>query len=309
MATVERSQASEPEPQPKKKAARKLKKSTARAYDVSLPTEPSQPADDLHRYGFLIHGEKKLVKTTLGIEGVDALVLQFDRPQLAYKIKEKVVEDWKHSVLVIDEIERQVKAGEFKFDRIVIDGVGDWWNMAEAFVCKKYVIDDLKDLEWGQAFRSLKNTFLGQVNRLHRLQRTAECGLFYICHSEWREMQVRKGAPKVNKLSPMLASRCEEIVNSKVDATFAYDRHGRRRVLVLLGDEMTMAGHSIDGHFLTRDGRRVEEIDMGGSAADAAASLIEAFNNEKEHASFADAKPVRKMVRKKKKTKRPTRTS
>lgn len=256
---------------------------------LKLPTARSTPVDDPWQYAYLISGEKKIGKTTFSIEGAEELVLQFDKPQLAYAIREVVIESWKHFARVLKEIERMVAAGDFPYNRIVIDGAGEWYQMCQIWTCEKFQVEHPSEVGYARAWHWMRDNFTDAVNRILRLQDKAQCGVIFIAHSEWKEKQTRSGT-KVDKLVPNLPGRCEEIINGKVDGWFAYDYSGEDRILVVQGDESTGAGHRMDGHFVTKDGRPVREILMGNSASEALEAFLRAFNNEQEHATIKEAR-------------------
>ena len=75
----------------------KRKNKTGRGDTLTLPTERRVPVNNPWEYAYLLTGEKKIGKTTFAIEGGDVLVLQFDKPQIAYEIIEVCPNNWKES--------------------------------------------------------------------------------------------------------------------------------------------------------------------------------------------------------------------
>lgn len=269
---------------PTEKAARKVSPKP-RSYE--LPTERRAPVDNPWAYAYFLVGEKKVGKTSWAIHGCEEFVLQFDKPQLAYTIREQMIDSWAQSVQVIDALVAKAKAGELPYERIVVDGVGEWYAMCQTATCQHFAVEHPSDEGYARAWHHLRDAFSKAVTKLLSLQALARVGVVFIAHSEWKETKTRGGA-KVDKLVPNLASRAEEIINGKVDGWFTYCYSGRRRILVVLGDEETGAGHRIDGHFMTRDGRRIREIDMGDSAEDAMRAFLSAFSNQQEYADVKE---------------------
>lgn len=260
-----------------------------------LPLERSEPVADPWAFAYLMTGEKKIGKTTFAIEGCEELVFQFDKPQIAYRIREVVIKSWAEFKDYLAKVEERAAAdpGKFPYQRIVIDGAGEWYQMCQQWVCKKFGVEHPSEEGYARAWHKLRDEFTDAVNRLLRLQKNVGCGMIFIAHSEWKEKKTREGE-KIERLVPNLPPRAEEILNGKCDAWFTWDYSGDRRIMVVLGDEVTGAGHRIDGHFMTPDGRRVQEIDMGGSSKEALANFMRAFNNQQKHATAREARQAGK---------------
>ena len=260
----------------------------------ALPTGRRTPVSAPWRYAYLITGEKKIGKTSFAINGCEEMVLQFDKPQLAYHIREKVIESWGDSMKAIAALEDLAKGGNFPYTRLVFDGVSEWYSMAQASTCKHFGIDHPSDEGFARAWHWLRDIFTDAINRVLRLQQSGPCGVVFIAHAEWKEVPIRspwnepKGAtiPKIDKLVPNLSNRCEEIVGGKVDGWFCYDYDEEDRVLIVRGDQGVSAGHRIDGRFETPDGRPIREVFAGTSATETMENFIAAFRNEWKFATM-----------------------
>lgn len=268
------------------------------AVKIVLPTERRKPSRDPWNYAYLITGEKKIGKTTFAIEGKDTeeLVLQFDKPQLALEICEEVIKTWKESVGYIKVLEERAAADDFPYNRIVVDGVYEWYTMCQSSTCRHFGIDHPSEQKYAQAWHHLRDNFTDAVNRLLRLQTSAECGIVFIAHAEWKEVSTRGGG-KAEKLVPDLPGGCERIVNGKVDGWFVYTYDGDDRVLVTLGDEQTGAGHRINNCFLTPGGERVREIPMGDSPSESLTNFLKAFHNKQKHTTIAEFRAEKRKAR------------
>lgn len=273
----------------KKKGAAK-KKAPAK---FQLPTARRKPTEDPWQLAYLITGEKKIGKTTFAIEGCEEYVLQFDKPQLTYKIRETLMKDWKHFQKALKAIEARAEEGDFPFERIVVDGAGEWYSACQAYTCEYFGVEHPSDEGYARAWHFLRDEFTDAVNRLLALQIKAHCGLIFIAHCEWKEKRGR-GGETVEKLVPNLPARCEETLNGKVDGWFTCDYVGENRIMIIQGDETTGAGHRIDGHFLTPDGRRVREIPMGESSTDALDNFIKAFKNKQPWTTYKEMRRTKR---------------
>ncbi len=247
-----------------------------------LPTDRRTPTSNPWELAYLITGEKKIGKTTFAIEGCEEYVLQFDKPQLSYNIRETAITSWKHFKKALEAIESKAANGTMAFERIIVDGAGEWYQMAHVEACKRAGVEHPSDIPYGKCWHQIRDMFTDAVNRLLRLQVSASCGLVFIAHSEWRERN------KVEVLVPNLPAKCEEILNGKCDGWFNYGYMGKSRVLTIRGDDTIAAGHRIDGHFLTPDKRRINHIVMGSSAAQGLKNFLEAFNNKQTYADYSE---------------------
>jgi len=249
---------------------------------VELPLEPTEVSNDLDDFRMLMHGEKKIGKTTLAAQQEGVFVLEFDPERRGLRMLQRHINSWPMAMAYLKALEEAAKKGKLPYVRVVIDGVDRWYRMCQAWVCTKLAISHPSEESWGKAWDLLRTTFTNAVDRFMALP----CGVWFICHSNWKEVETRSG--KIEKLIPTMPATAEEIVNSKVDAWFAYDYVNERRVLIVVGDDRTGAGHSIEGHFLTPAGDRVREIDMGTSPAEAWKNFLAAFHNQQTYTRIED---------------------
>lgn len=246
----------------------------AAAPAVELPEEYEEPRGELNDFSLLIHGEKKIGKTTLALEGGKSLILQFDPPQLTYRRLEIHCPSWEKFMAALKQLELRAKQGTFPYNRVVVDRADMWFRHAQKSACFDLGIDHPSEESWGKGWDAVRTRFMDAVDRLLSLP----CGKWFLCHSEWKEVETRHGA-KINKLLPNLPGTAEEILNGKVDGWFAYDYEGRYRALTIRGDDRTGAGHRINGHFETPSGLQVRTISMGKSAREGYRNLVKAFEN------------------------------
>lgn len=251
------------------------KKKVRDKIEIELPTEYEMPDVNLRDFSLLIHGEKKIGKTTLAMQGGRVLVLQFDPSQRCYKRLEVVLHSWQEFLAVLKKLE---KAPANMYDRIVIDGTEIWYGMCQKFVCENLGIEHPGDEDFGKGWQALRDAFTTAVTRTLHLP----YGVWFLAHSQWKEVKNRHGK-KTDKLVPRLPSQAEEVLNGRVDGWFAYDYEAGDRVLILMGDEMTGAGHRMDSadaaHFRSKAGNRIRYIKVGNSPQEAYARLESAFNN------------------------------
>ncbi len=71
------------------------RKQGKKSVHVSIPKKPTTPPVDIKNISILLHGEKKIGKTSLFAQEPGAFFLEFD-PLQPFKILQKQVPDWPH---------------------------------------------------------------------------------------------------------------------------------------------------------------------------------------------------------------------
>lgn len=250
---------------------------------IELPEDYTEASSSFDEHSLLIHGEKKIGKTTLANQGGRTLFLQFDPPQRAYRRMEVVCPDWRTFNAVLAKLERHCP-----YDRVCVDGAENWFKRCQKWACEKLAVEHPQEAPWGQGWDLLRSTFSEAVDRILRLP----CGRWFLCHSAWREVETRKGR-KIEKLLPVLSRAAEEILNGRVDGWFAYDYYEDQRIMIVRGDERTGAGHRLDSddnpHFRTRKGEPIAEVPMGSSPEEAYRNLVAAYENKQAFSHISEA--------------------
>jgi hypothetical protein len=265
----------------------KKKRAGVNTGDYKLPTKPRKPESRWSQYAYLLFGEKKIGKTTLAANLPGALVIQFDKPQLALEIIEEVPRKWAEFLTILKALE---KAGsKLPYPAIVVDGCEEWFAMCQSYVCTMMGVDHPSDAKWGKGFSEVKSEFRDAVNRVLRLP----CGHFFICHQKTVTIEDRNGV-EIQRIVPALGTAAEEILNGKVDGWFYYHYDGSSRHLRVRGSSEIGAGHRIKGHFLTKTGEPLRDIPMGKSSDEAFKNFIAGFENRLEFASGKEARKANK---------------
>lgn len=278
-----------------------------------LPTKRNKPSSNIWNFAYHITGEKKIGKTSLSFQNCEELVIQLDKPSMDYEVREISCKNWgefRTILLEMEEIEKRI----FPYQRIIIDGIAEWYEMCMTYVCKKAGVDHPTDAnDYGKTWGNLRKEFRGIINRLLALQINKDCGLIFISHSVWKEVEsvglCEKGmvkSPKIIKLVPELPEAAESILNGKVDGHFVYAYKNNERILILDGNEKIVAGHRLKNHFFTRKGERIKEIYMGNSEKEAYQNFVDAFDNKQKYRERGrgvevEETPVKKkLIRRKK---------
>lgn len=252
---------------------------------LTLPLKPERSVAGLEDAYILIHGEKKIGKTTMAMVEPNTFLLTFDPLQkFLDNVMQRHVPDWKTFMGFLTLLEQAAAKKEYPYKRVVVDGVDIWIRVCQTFLERKLVVEHIgEDGLWGKGYDMLTYEFSRAVDRIMALPG----GVWFISHSNWKEIETR-GTRKIIKLLPLMKARAEEILVGRVDGWFAYDYWENRRVLVVRGDERTGAGNRMKGHFLTPDGRKVVEVPMGDSEESAYANLQAAFANKQTFITIAE---------------------
>lgn len=272
--------------------SRKLKKKTKKKKEritVSIPKRPSKICTDFRLFSVLVHGEKKIGKTTMWAHEEGAFFLEFDPVQLSLAIKQKHVPSWPHFIAYIDLLEKEPD----DVKTVIVDGVDIAYQLCFNWSCQKMAITHPHDEnDYGKSWNFIRAEFESAVLRLLSLNEQGIATRF-ISHSKWAEIKTRGGG-KQDKLIPFMTSQAEEVLNGRIDIWAAYTYDENKRVLILEGSEEIGAGHRCDGRFLTPDGEAIQEIYMGKSSKEAYNNLLEAFNNEQTYTTVDEMVPKKR---------------
>lgn len=237
-----------------------------------LPTERSEPAEDLGAYTWLIFGEKKIGKTTLTALFGKAVHLFTEPGGKALRVYPVIIDDWRKFKKAVRALKK-----DSKFDTVVVDIVDKLYPMCEDYTCDKLGIQDLAEEDWGKGWRENRKEFQRVLDELLNTGK----GVVFISHAQEQEVETRDGKT-YDRMMPTMHKRMRDEIESVVDiwAYYTYDR--KRRVLQILGDDHVSAGHRLEGRFQTPDGRAIRCIDMGSSSKQAYKNVVAAFNNKYE---------------------------
>jgi hypothetical protein len=248
--------------------------------DFKLPDEISEPSEKLGDYTMMIFGEKKIGKTTLAAEFPDAMFLFFEPGGRGLRVYGSAIDTWDDARAALKLLRKNKR-----FSTIVVDTADLAYKLCDTWVCADMGIKDPGDAPYGLGWRNVRKEFERWITGL------AHCGkgLIIISHASEQEVEMASGE-SVSRLSPTMAKQAREILDGMVDIWAYYGYHGRRRILVIEGDERLAAGHRLTERFRTTDGERLRSIDMGKSPKEGYTNVLAAFNN----AYVPPAEPVAK---------------
>jgi len=282
-----------------KKLKKKKKKKKVQKVTVSIPKKPSKICTDFRLFSVLVHGEKKIGKTTMWAQEEGAFFLEFDPLQGSLAIKQRHVPTWPHFLAYIDLLEKLPA----EIRTVIVDGVDIAYQLCFNWSCEKMAIVHPHDEnDYGKSWNFIRSQFEKAMLRLLSLNEHGIAARF-ISHSKWAEVK-KRGGGKVDKLIPFMTSQAEEVLNGRIDIWAAYTYDDDKRILILEGSEEIGAGHRCDGRFLTPEGEAIQEIYMGTSPKQAYNNLLEAFNNEQTYTTVDEMKTKKKKKKMKVKIKR-----
>ena len=255
---------------PTKRKAKTVLDEAAEAY--VLPTAMSEPVTDIGQALILIHGERKIGKTSMAARAPKNLLMATEMGYKGLRLIPEDIEDWRKA-----EVVRRALKKDKTFKTVTLDTVDILYKLCEAQTCRDLGIKDLGDEDYGKGWRENRKRFEAYLNGLAATGK----GVILISHSTEQEIS-KRGGDTYTRITSSMAKQAREIVDGLVDiwGYFCYD--GSRRVLVIQGDDHIAAGHRFEERFRTPDGRVLRQIDMGRSPAEAWANLVAAFHNKFE---------------------------
>lgn len=259
-------------------------KKLAPAIQYVLPNTKSVPVNFLGGYSMLIYGKKKIGKTSLASQFEDALFLFFEPGGKALRIYQERMNTWgkfKAFVKLICKDER--------FKTIVVDTADIAYELCLEHVCWDMGIDHPADAGYGKGWNAVKREFTSEFNKLLNSGK----GVIFISHQKDEKIEERSGKTYDRKTST-LSGQAKEALEGVVDIWVNYDYDGKNRVLTILGDDYTDAGHRMEENFLYTNGNRVREVSMGKNPKEAYQNFVDAFQNKLTEAKGGNDLVVKK---------------
>lgn len=240
---------------------------------MSLPTEKSEPIDDLREYVTLIYGKPGTGKTTLAAQFESPLFLMCEPGAKSLSIFKKDISSWKKLVKTIDELETE----EHTFKTVVLDTFPAAFEMCQKRVCSLNGWDHPQDGPYGKGWSAVYNEFSFQMTRLLSMT-----GVVFIAHAGEKDIEQLDGTVKT-QVAPDMTGQAMKFISRIVDviAYYYYAKNGKRYIRIGATDSI-MAKNRIDGHF-----EGITKFDAGLSAKEAYRNFVNAFNNKnvKENAN------------------------
>lgn len=295
MAIVKKERGGSDEPVGGRKAKRA---SDVAAEKYVLPTEFTEPTDDIGKAIIVVSGLRKIGKTSLAAQaGGKAFVLAFEIGYKGLRLKKEDIPNWAKAQIVSKALRR-----DKTYNTIVVDTADRAYAVCEAHTCEELGISDLGDAEFGKGWRDCRKRFSDYISALTHTGK----GLWILTHTSEAEIRRRNGE-SYTRIVPSMSKQAREVIEPLADIMAYYQYDGDRRVLTILGDDHVPAGHRFAERFRTPDGQRIRHIDMGRNEREGYKNFVAAFNNEfvpRDAADLADEEEEDEAPSPKKKTKK-----
>ena len=258
---------------------------------IILPTQANIPPNDLGAYTILVHGQKKIGKTSFAAEFPDSFIMQFEPGNSrALPVKQVDIPNWKECLDIIYLLE----TNKTYCKTLIIDDVPSMYLYCQVFTCAKHSIMYPGDMSQGKGWSLVNTEFNIAITKLQNLS----CGKIYTAHSQIRQADTRTGR-SVATLETAMGAGCDRCMDAKVQigVLLAYNK-AKERIAIIQGDEyIVKAGQGIPNRFLDTQGNQLREIPMGKTAKEAYNNFVLAFNNNLENKQVVN--PAKKFVLKK----------
>jgi len=278
--------------------AKRKKKRSSRAQELTLPTKKSVPSDNLWDYLILIYGEKKIGKTSMLSHAGNPFYAMFEPGGRALEIYQRPVKRWRDFQKYVSLLEKDAtENGEDGFNPVVVDTTDVAYDMCLDHVCQRMGIDHPTDAAYGKGWHAVKREFIKQVSRLGSTGK----GLAFISHSAEREIKKRSGGT-YDKIMPTMSGQARDVMEALVDIWVSYEYIGNERWLRILGNDHVAAGHRLKERFRFTDGTPIQFIPAGKSSEETWANFQRAFDNELDPGEKPKVRKKKTKIRRKKRS-------
>ena len=186
-----------------------------------LPTEKTQPKNNLADLTVLVYGATKIGKSTFCSQSDGALFLATEPGLNALDVYQVPIQTWEDLLAACAEISE----GKHPFRTVVIDTVDNAYKFCTDYILRKYKVEHESDLAYGKGYAIINNEFQRVLTKLAFLP----YGLFMISHAKEIEVDTRTG--KYTRIVPTLPEKARKIVLGMVDIVLYCDLD------VLAGDD------------------------------------------------------------------------
>ena len=249
-------------------------------FDFDLPEEKNDVNVEFENCTSLIYGEQKIGKTSLVSQFCkgDVLFLSFERGTLSQNVyATKLIIHWKQVLSIIDKLEKKkIESGKLRYKLCCLDTGHSAYDRALEYYCEKEEISHPgKMKDFGASWKGV----LQEFTNLHERLTTLDMGLVIISHDRIRDRETRDGNA-FSRWEPCFSESIELYYKAVCDIVGFYHIVNETRYLLIQPEDGIVAGHRVDGKFLTTEGKPVYRIPMGNSKEEAYKNLINAFDNK-----------------------------
>jgi hypothetical protein len=259
------------------------------AVGYQLPTKKTEPIDSLSKASILIHGEKKIGKTSLCAEFPNAIFAAFETGYRGLSVfKEDFDIDPKGWKLFKKFVNSLIKGGH-NFENVIIDTSDPCYNACLKYVCDENGWEHPSDGTFGKGWNAVNAEFVEVIDKLLK----SNLGVVFLAHTTEREFLERTGG-KYDKLIPVMSSQAKSFIGAAADVTMYYGYYGDERLMTIRGSDSVESGHRLKYNFWQKSealkpyeerdliNGRIHSIPCGNDASETYANLLKAFNNQQK---------------------------
>jgi len=256
---------------------------TKKVQRITLPSQLNTPSNNLFDYRYMLAGVKKVGKTSFCAQFKNHIILECEVGNAKHlKCRYIDIGSWNAFLQVLNLLEKN----QNYCDMICVDDIPSLHSYCESFVCRNLGIDHPSELDYGKGWSSVKNELNKGLVRLHNLKK----GVIYTAHTSVVDHKDKKGK-KWSRIETTCSGIADRIMDNLCHfwAVMDYDEN-KEREMIIQGDISIKAGHGLNEHFKTKEGKPIRSIKLGNSPQQAFINFEKAFNNE--YANGNDSKPT-----------------
>lgn len=234
---------------------------------ITLPSSPSTPVDELQDTTMCWYGREKVGKTSLAAEFPHAVFLMCEPGGKFLPLYKVDIQDWYQFKGAVAEIRK-----DKRFRTVVVDTVDKAFDYCQDAVCVDMAIEHPSDEEYGKGWGRVRSEFSETVTKLLHSGK----GVIFISHAKEVEIR-RRGGSSTTRITPTMSTGARTILEPMVDCWF-FMQYGdnNNREMVLRGDEVIAAGHRLHAHFMG-----LEKVSLGKSPKEAYQRFMAAYKETK----------------------------
>jgi hypothetical protein len=185
---------------------------------MTLPIAKTPKKTLLSDQTILIHGMPKIGKSTF-CSGADGAIFLATEPGLNSLEVFQVPEDgtgiktWEELLTACAEL----ATGNHKFKTVIIDTVDNMAKLCADYVCRKWKIEDVSDLEHSKGYALVNGELLRVLTKLGFLS----SGLFLVSHS--KDKEIKTATKKYARVVPSLSEGVRKIIVGMADIILFFD--------------------------------------------------------------------------------------
>lgn len=174
---------------------------------IQLPTEKSEPKNDIRDFTTLLYGMPKIGKSTFCANADGALFLATEAGLNNLSVYQIPIATWPEFLQAC----QLIAAGEHQYRTIIIDTIDNLWKMCVAHILTKNNLQHESDLNYGKGYDLIKKPFTTALTALSLLP----YGLIMISHAQEKDVKTKTGTQHL--IQPTIPNSARGIIMPMVD--------------------------------------------------------------------------------------------